>query len=264
MLENYGVHFMDAPVSGGPRGAAAATIACMFGADNDEAAERCEKVLQKFTKKVVRTGPAGSACAVKAINNVMNSTHLLIAAEGLLALQKLGVKPDVALSAINGSSGRSLQTQERVPNEVLTRNFAYGFKLPLMAKDCRIAESVLDAGFPQAQLLRAGSKLVNEAEITQSENADYSQIVCLLEERAGHELTSSSADSMPQNSSKPVLQMSTRSVYPSVEEEASLHWFPNILGIGMLAFGMGSIVYGGSKLVSAEESRESAPHRERS
>ena len=63
------------------------------------------------------------------------------ASEGLLALANFGVAPDVALQAINGSSGRSLQTQERLPQAVLTRNFDYGFKLGLMLKDVDIALS---------------------------------------------------------------------------------------------------------------------------
>merc|ERR1719373_683046 len=111
----------------------------MLGADENEVAERVLPVLQAFAKKVVRCGPTGAGHAVKAVNNALNVTHLLLGAEGLLALQRLGVDPDVALDAINGSSGRSLQTQGRLPQEVLSRKFAYGFKLPLMAKDCRIA-----------------------------------------------------------------------------------------------------------------------------
>lgn len=63
------------------------------------------------------------------------------ASEGLLALANFGVAPDVALQAINGSSGRSLQTQERLPQAVLTRTFDYGFKLGLMLKDVDIALS---------------------------------------------------------------------------------------------------------------------------
>ena len=63
------------------------------------------------------------------------------AGEGLLALANFGVAPDVALQAINGSSGRSLQTQERLPQAVLTRKFDYGFKLGLMLKDVDIALS---------------------------------------------------------------------------------------------------------------------------
>eukprot|EP00493_Phyllostaurus_siculus_P028032 UN28380 len=127
----------------------------MLGADCADAMQRALPVIQTFSKKVVRCGPTGSGNAVKSVNNALNSAHLLLGAEGLLALQRMGVDPAVALEAINGSSGRSLQTEVRLPEEVLSRRFAYGFKLPLMAKDCGIAEGVLKEGFPGASLLPA-------------------------------------------------------------------------------------------------------------
>mmetsp|Transcript_37645 Transcript_37645/g.118644 ORF Transcript_37645/g.118644 Transcript_37645/m.118644 type:complete len:93 (-) Transcript_37645:628-906(-) len=82
----------------------------------------------------MHVGPCGSGHAVKSVNNAMNATHLIIAAEGLCTLQKFGVCPADALSVINASSGRSLQTEVRMPMSVLPRTFDYGFKLGLMEK----------------------------------------------------------------------------------------------------------------------------------
>jgi len=188
LYETFGVHLLDCPVSGGPAGAKAGTLTCMLGANDDVAAEKCIDVVKSFAGKVVRTGPVGSGHAIKAINNVLNVTHLMLAAEGLLALKQHGVSPEVALSVINSSSGRSLQTQERLPKEVLSRNFNYGFRLPLMAKDVRIAEGVLKTGFPQAQILPTAAKLVQEAAEKFPEDADYTRAVCLLESWSGSEL----------------------------------------------------------------------------
>jgi len=188
LIEKWGVHLLDAPVSGGPAGAKAGSLACMLGSNSDEAADRCSEVLETFTAKLVRTGPAGSGHAVKSINNVLNVAHLMVATEGMLALQKLGVCPEVALSVINASSGRSLQTQERLPKEVLSRKFGYGFKMPLMAKDVRIADGVLKAGFPEATLLPEVARLYQEAALEEPEEADYTQISCYLERKAGAEL----------------------------------------------------------------------------
>ena len=67
----------------------------------------------------------------------MNTAHCLIGAEGLLALKNYGVQPDVALSVINSSSGRSMATEERLPQECLTGKFDFGFKLGLMSKDAK-------------------------------------------------------------------------------------------------------------------------------
>ena len=54
----------------------------------------------------------------------------MLGAEGLIALAKFGVPPEVALNAINGSSGRSLQTEERLPKEVLSRKFVSAARSP--------------------------------------------------------------------------------------------------------------------------------------
>ena len=101
--------------------------------------------------------------AVKAINNVMNSAHLLVAAEGLLALRNFGVSPDEALEVINSSSGRSMATADRVPQDVITGKFDYGFALNLMSKDCKIAADVMDVHFPEASLIKEVSSIMEKA-----------------------------------------------------------------------------------------------------
>ena len=180
ILSPAGVALVDCPVSGGPSGAASGQLTAMVGGE-PEAVARATSLISLFAKKnTVPCGGLGCACAVKSVNNALNVSHLALvccahqesaplrrllliplipacppvaatclallylnlqAGEGLLALAKFGVAPEVALRAINGSSGRSLQTQERLPQAVLTRNFDYGFKLGLMLKDVDIALS---------------------------------------------------------------------------------------------------------------------------
>merc|ERR1712151_226233 len=97
--------------------------------------------------------------AVKAVNNACNVSYLLCIHEGLLALKKMGVDPTAALSVINKSSGRSLMSEVRVPDEIITGNFNYGFKLGLMAKDVNIATDLMDEYFPEAQVYRRTQKV---------------------------------------------------------------------------------------------------------
>ena len=186
-----GVLYIDCPVSGGPAGAQAGTLTTMIGGDDIKTIEEVviPLVTQTISKKAVYCGPSGSGMAVKSINNIMNTAHVCIAAEGLLALRNFGVEPDVALDVINSSSGRSLATQERVPQEVLTGRYEFGFKLPLMAKDCRIASSLMSEYFSGATLLPEISNLMNTAEATEwGRIGDYTEIVKLLEIRAGEKL----------------------------------------------------------------------------
>lgn len=183
--ERASCHYIDAPVSGGPHGAAAGTLTVMVGGKDPGVIEQSlDFIRNTFGKKVVSVGPVGSAHAVKSINNCLNSSHLLIASEGLCALKAMGVSPDVALSVINSSSGRSLQTQARLPEKVLTRSFDYGFKLGLMKKDVGIANGLLDSYFPDATLMRETKRLLESACDRLGADADYTECVKELEARS--------------------------------------------------------------------------------
>ena len=128
-LERVGVTMVDSPVSGGPDGAKTGELTAMVGGDANRVAH---PVISRFAKKkIVHCGPIGSGHAVKAVNNCLNAAHLIVGGEALIALAKWGVQPEIALNAINASSGRSLQTEVRLPEEVLSRKFDYGFKLGL-------------------------------------------------------------------------------------------------------------------------------------
>ena len=110
--------YLDCPVSGGPAGATAGTVTAMVGGD-DVALSRVRDLIATFAKDIVHLGPVGAGHAVKSVNNLLNVGNLCLASEGLLALRGFGIEPAAALKAINTSSGRSLQTQVRLPAEVL-------------------------------------------------------------------------------------------------------------------------------------------------
>jgi NAD-binding of NADP-dependent 3-hydroxyisobutyrate dehydrogenase len=148
-------------------------------------------VTQSFSKKAVYCGPSGSGMAMKAINNILNTAHCLLAAEGMLALKAFGVEPDTALEVLNSSSGRSLATQERIPQEILNGRFGFGFKLGLMAKDCRIAGSLVNEYFPAASLLPEVMRITNAAEQERGALADYTEVIRSLEIKSGINLRGS-------------------------------------------------------------------------
>ena len=181
---------VDAPVSGGPAGAAAGTLAVLVGGAAADVA-RVAPLLASFAKKVEHLGPVGSGHAVKAVNNALNATHLLAGAEGLLALQRFGVAPERALAAINMSSGRSLQTEARLPEQVLTRRFAYGFKLGLMHKDLKIAQGLMSATAPlpgASSYFERTERIFATAAAEQGADEDYTKACMVLEKAAGMEL----------------------------------------------------------------------------
>ena len=183
LRDRCAARFVDAPVSGGPKGAAAGSLTSMLGGDEADCAAAMQWI-EAWSSKVVRCGPSGAGDAVKAVNNVLNSAHVLLATEGMLALNSFGVEPSVALDVINSASGRSLQT-ERLPDNILSRKFAYGFALELMRKDCGIAATLVNQETPDATLIPEVYRLLQAAEAELGGKVDYTEVARFLERRGG-------------------------------------------------------------------------------
>jgi 3-hydroxyisobutyrate dehydrogenase len=141
-LGEGGIALVDAPVSGGVSRAGTGELAIMVGgADADVA--RVESMLSSLGR-VFRSGPVGSGHAVKALNNLMSATHLLVTSEAILAGERFGVDPATILAIVNASSGRSGSTENKWPNFVLPQTYDSGFALRLMLKDMRIATGLIN------------------------------------------------------------------------------------------------------------------------
>jgi 3-hydroxyisobutyrate dehydrogenase len=136
-LSGSGVRFVDAPVSGGVRGATAGTLTIMVGGDPDDI-EPVRPVLEPLGRVVV-AGPVGAGHAAKAINNLMSAIHLWGTGEGVEIGRRFGIEPSVLIEIVNGSSGRSGSSENKWPNYVLPGTFDSGFAAGLMLKDIRIA-----------------------------------------------------------------------------------------------------------------------------
>ncbi|MDQ1042386.1 NAD(P)-dependent oxidoreductase [Streptomyces sp. V4I2] len=136
-LGSRGVTLVDAPVSGGVKGAERGKLTIMVGGAEDDV-ERLSALLETMGT-VRRAGPVGAGHALKAINNLLSATHLLATAEGVLAGERFGLDPAVMVELINASSGRSGSTDNKFPNFVLPGTYDSGFGMKLMVKDMRIA-----------------------------------------------------------------------------------------------------------------------------
>ena len=128
-----GVHFLEAPVSGGVSGAQAGTLAIMVGGDA-QALKRAEPVLRPIGPNIFHVGPVGAGNTVKAINNMMASVNSLAMMEGLVLGVKAGLDPMTIYEVVKASSGGS-KALERIPRALVPRKFEPGFKVALMNKD---------------------------------------------------------------------------------------------------------------------------------
>jgi 3-hydroxyisobutyrate dehydrogenase len=183
-LAARGVHFVDAPVSGGVSGAEAGTLTVMCGGAEADVA-RVRPVLEAFGRRIVHAGPVGTGHALKAVNNALLAVHLWSTAEGLAALAKSGVRPDLALEVINASSGRSNSSEHLFPDRVLSGAFPRTFRAALLDKDVGIAAGLAREARLPAPLLQLTAELWRMAHDELGEDADHVEVVRVVERLAG-------------------------------------------------------------------------------
>jgi 3-hydroxyisobutyrate dehydrogenase len=186
MLEDKGMRFLDAPVSGGVKGAIEGKLTTMIGGDATTL-ETVRPVLEVMAAKIVHCGPTGAGMAVKAANQALLGVNILALAEVLAGLEKQGVQSGTALEVINASSGRSNVSMNLFPERVVGRRFPKTFALALMAKDVRIAaQNLREQGVPSP--ITALTEQLLEVALHELGDVDHVAAAKLLERWAGVEL----------------------------------------------------------------------------
>jgi len=141
---------LDAPVSGGTAGAAAATLTFMVGGEA-AAFDRAKPVLEAMGRTIIHTGPAGNGQAVKICNNMMLAISMIGVCEGFTLAQRLGLAPQILFDVVSKSTGQSwaLTSYCPVPGPVpaspANRDYAPGFTAAMMLKDLRLAQQAAGA-----------------------------------------------------------------------------------------------------------------------
>lgn len=147
IVEKKGAKYIDAPVSGGVSGAQAGTLTIMVGGDK-ETVEKASPVLDELGH-FKHIGEVGAGDAVKIVNNLLLGANMAAVAEALVLGVKAGLKPETMYDIIKSSSGRSYALEAKVPNFILTGDFAPGFAVDLQYKDLELAvETAKNLGVP--------------------------------------------------------------------------------------------------------------------
>ena len=142
--ESHGVSQLDAPVSGGVKGAAAGTLAFMVGGD-ESAVQRARPVLEPMAGKIIHCGAAGAGQAAKVCNNMVLAVHQIAIGEAFVLAEKLGLTAQSLFDVITGATGNcwAVHTNCPVPGPVPTspanNDFKPGFATALMNKDLGLA-----------------------------------------------------------------------------------------------------------------------------
>ncbi|HEX6078732.1 MAG TPA: NAD(P)-dependent oxidoreductase [Methylomirabilota bacterium] len=184
-----GSALIDAPVSGGVRGATDGTLAIMVGGD-PALLERARPLLARMGKNIFHAGPVGTGHAIKLVNNMCSGGILALTIEAVAVAARSGVDPARAVEIIQASSGRSNASDYKFPRFILSGGFDAGFAIRLMMKDLdgygRLAQ---EAGVP-SPVARAAAEIYRLAMARGMAEQDHTAIAKLVEEWAGVALRS--------------------------------------------------------------------------
>jgi 3-hydroxyisobutyrate dehydrogenase len=173
-LEKIGIALLDAPVSGGVKGAIAGTLAIMVGGDS--ALTRSVDELLSALGKRFYVGALGSGHAAKVLNNYVSAAGLVAAAEAVRIAESFGIEPQTLINVINASTGRNNSTENKFAQFILNKKFNSGFAMSLMAKDLSLAMEVAKACNVPAELGHTTLDMWKKAENTLGSGADHTEI----------------------------------------------------------------------------------------
>lgn len=138
-----GLHWIDAPVSGGEKGAIEGTLTIMAGGEQ-EILERVRPALEAMGKRITYFGPAGNGQSAKLCNQIVGAVTLVAVCEGLVFGAKAGLDLAALHQALTGGAANSW-TLEVLGRKMIDRDFAPAFMARLMQKDLRLALSAANA-----------------------------------------------------------------------------------------------------------------------
>jgi 3-hydroxyisobutyrate dehydrogenase len=144
---------LDAPVSGGEKGAVEGTLSIMVGG-KEEPFELCLPLFEAMGKTVTHTGPNGNGQRTKLVNQVVGAITILATTEGIRLAAAAGLNVANTLSALSGGAAASWALTH-LGSKIEQKDFAPGFSLQLQHKDLRLVKELaaqLNLDLPAAEL----------------------------------------------------------------------------------------------------------------
>jgi 2-hydroxy-3-oxopropionate reductase len=182
-FEAKGVTMLDAPVSGGEKGAIDGALSIMVGGDK-AVFERVLPIFQAMGKTITLLGPLGFGGFTKLANQIIVAVNLTALAEALTLGKKAGLDRDLLLTALAGGLAGSKCLEQKRPN-YLANTYNPGFKIDLHYKDLGlIMESARALGVP-LPATAVVQELFNALRVKGRGGLDHSGVITLLEDLAG-------------------------------------------------------------------------------
>jgi 2-hydroxy-3-oxopropionate reductase len=177
---------LDAPVSGGEKGAIEGILSIMVGGEPD-VFQTVLPVFQAMGKTITHLGPLGAGGFTKLANQIIVAVNLTALAEALTLAAKAGLDIELTLKALSGGLAGSRCLDQKTPN-YLAHEFKPGFKIDLHYKDLGlIADAARALGVP-LPATAVVQELFSAARVKGRGGLDHSGIVTMLEDLAGVEV----------------------------------------------------------------------------
>ncbi|MBI2842650.1 MAG: 2-hydroxy-3-oxopropionate reductase [Armatimonadetes bacterium] len=186
-LAKGGIRMLDAPVSGGEKGAIESTLAIMVGGPED-LFRQCEPILRAMGKSVVRVGNIGAGNFAKLANQIIVAINIEAVSEALVLAAKAGLDPELLYQAIRSGLAGSSVLDAKTP-KILDRDFKPGFKIRLHQKDLNnalVTAKELNVSLPVTGLIQ---QMLTALIVDQKADCDHSAICSVIEKLAGIEVT---------------------------------------------------------------------------
>jgi 3-hydroxyisobutyrate dehydrogenase-like beta-hydroxyacid dehydrogenase len=184
-----GGRFLDAPISGGPKGAIAATLSVMVGgAEADFAAAL--PLFEAMGTKIFHMGAVGAGTTTKVCNQILTGvTHALVA-EAMVLGTKAGLDPQKLFDVLRQSSGQSNSLERAVPNYILPGKFEAAFPVEGIIKDLECAIRTAKSMGVRFMLAPVAQQLYIEASSLGYAREDVAAVIKPMEAVAGVQVRS--------------------------------------------------------------------------
>jgi 3-hydroxyisobutyrate dehydrogenase len=177
-LESHGIHFLDAPVTGGTYGAESGELTVFIGGKKD-VYEKVKPVISSMGNNLHYMGGVGSGQAIKMINNFLIASSLVALSEGMMLADSMGLERKTLAGVLSTTPAVSLAMKRKLPNYV-ARVYPLNFTIKNMHKDLSLAAAEMGSNQALAMLtlVHAVYKKASEGGLSEG---DYSQIIDALE-----------------------------------------------------------------------------------
>jgi len=182
-LAGKGVRMVDAPVSGGEKGAIDGVLSIMAGGEKADF-DAALPIFEAMGKTITHLGPLGAGGFTKLANQIIVAGNLTALGEALTLARKAGLDRALTLKALGGGLAGSKCLEQKTPNYV-SGTYNPGFKIDLHFKDLGlIMESSRALGVP-LPATAVVQELFNALRVKGKGGLDHSGIITLIEELAG-------------------------------------------------------------------------------